>query len=428
MEKALYGQHGFYRTRGGPAAHFRTSVHASPLFAAAIIRLLREIDEALGHPAKITLVDVGAGRGELLEAVRTQLADERDLNHPLTPGPSASSPLASGPLTRDPLTHDPRARDPHAHDPHARDPHAHDRRVRDPHASDPIVRDPHARHPHACDPRARDPLADAPLTDTSPTDTPLVDRLRLLAIERADRPDNLITEIEWRNELPEANTVTGLLVSNEWLDNVPCDVVQATRDGWRSVEVAADGTERLGTAPSREQQAWLSTWWPSDGSSDPAGPPRRAEVGLTRDAAWQKAVAALAHGVAVAVDYTHNRTSRPPFGTLTGYAQGRQTVPIPDGSCDITAHVALDACAAAARAEWTVQSNQRTVFHSLGVTGARPALSLASSDPRGYLRALAQASAAAELTDADGLGGFGWLAQGVSVPMPPSLTRLTRRQ
>ncbi|MGH3417114.1 MAG: SAM-dependent methyltransferase, partial [Actinocrinis sp.] len=144
----------------------------------------------------------------------------------------------------------------------------------------------------------------------------------------------------------------------------------------------------------------------------------RAEIGLSRDTAWQQAVAALHAGVAVAIDYAHSRDSRPPIGTLTGYADGRQTMPIPDGTRDITAHVALDACAAAAAAyaSWTVYATQREVIHSLGITGARPNLALASSDPRGYLRALSQASSAAELTDPDGLGGFGWLAQGVNVP------------
>src|SRR5712664_3084596 len=76
MERALYGPDGFYRTPGGPAAHFRTSVHASPLFASAILRLLREVDEALGRPSELTLVDVGAGRGELSATVAAQLTGE----------------------------------------------------------------------------------------------------------------------------------------------------------------------------------------------------------------------------------------------------------------------------------------------------------------------------------------------------------------
>jgi hypothetical protein len=58
------------------------------------------------------------------------------------------------------------------------------------------------------------------------------------------------------------------------------------------------------------------------------------------------------------------------------------------------------------------------------MTGGRPDLKLASTDPRGYLRALSQASAAAELTDPLGLGGFGWLVQGVGVPVPASLAQL----
>ena len=37
---SLYGTGGFYRTNE-PAAHFRTSVHASPQFTRAILRLVR---------------------------------------------------------------------------------------------------------------------------------------------------------------------------------------------------------------------------------------------------------------------------------------------------------------------------------------------------------------------------------------------------
>jgi SAM-dependent MidA family methyltransferase len=68
MAAALYGEHGFFR-RERPADHFRTSVSASPLFATAIARLVVEVDQALGHPGVITVVDVGAGRGELLSRV-----------------------------------------------------------------------------------------------------------------------------------------------------------------------------------------------------------------------------------------------------------------------------------------------------------------------------------------------------------------------
>src|SRR5687767_965239 len=41
MAAALYGPGGFYHRREGPAGHFRTSVHASPYFATAVLELAR---------------------------------------------------------------------------------------------------------------------------------------------------------------------------------------------------------------------------------------------------------------------------------------------------------------------------------------------------------------------------------------------------
>ncbi|HEY0357140.1 MAG TPA: hypothetical protein VGD11_01080, partial [Mycobacteriales bacterium] len=72
-EQALYGPTGFYRRPEGPAGHFRTSVHASALFARAIVTLLSRVDDALGRPDLLDLVDVGSGRGELLTAVAAEL-------------------------------------------------------------------------------------------------------------------------------------------------------------------------------------------------------------------------------------------------------------------------------------------------------------------------------------------------------------------
>ncbi|MER6023870.1 hypothetical protein ABT141_38050 [Streptomyces anulatus] len=48
-------------------------------------------------------------------------------------------------------------------------------------------------------------------------------------------------------------------------------------------------------------------------------------------------------------------------------------------------------------------------LHRLGVGGGRPPLSLAATDPTGYVTALAAAGEAAELTARGGLGDFGWL-------------------
>jgi len=49
---------------------------------------------------------------------------------------------------------------------------------------------------------------------------------------------------------------------------------------------------------------------------------------------------------------------------------------------------------------------------------------LAATDPERYARALGQASADAELMDAEGLGGFGWLVQAVATSLPAQLAKL----
>ena len=324
MARALYGPAGFFRETA-PAAHFRTSVHASPLFAAAVRLLAERVDAALGRPEDFTLVDMGAGRGELLA---TLAADG-------VPG-----------------------------------------------------------------------------------------RWRLLAVEIADRPAGLDDRVGWRDAPPPR--LTGLVVANEWLDNVPCEVVEYTPDGPRLVDVeAATGAERPGAVPDAGSLAWLARWWPPDGTDgtadEPDEPPARAEVGSGRDAAWADLVARLARGATVAIDYAHEIGARPRHGTLTGYRDGRLVSPVPDGSCDLTAHVALDACAAAGRAagaETSLLLAQRDALRALGVSGARPPIDMARSDPRGYLSALARAGAAAELTDPAGLGGFTWLTQTRGIPSP----------
>lgn len=319
-ETALYGDGGFYRRPEGPAGHFRTSVHASPLFASAVARLLVGTARELGTDC-VDLVDVGAGRGELLTGVLTALRSG-----------------AAGPG--------------------------------------------------------------------------LV--VRAHAVELAPRPAGLDPGIGWSAELPQGTR--GLLFANEWLDNVPADIAEADADGKaRYVLVRADGTERLGDPVTGADAEWLARWWPL------TVPGARAEIGRPRDEAWTRAVASMAEGVAVAVDYAHVRGTRPPFGTLTGFRSGREVRPVPDGSCDLTSHVALDACAEAAAADGAVAEllDQRTALKELGISGERPPLARASTDPAGYVRALAAAGEAAELTARGGLGDFGWLRQRTAPGLRP---------
>nr|WP_184942120.1 SAM-dependent methyltransferase [Planomonospora venezuelensis] len=232
-------------------------------------------------------------------------------------------------------------------------------------------------------------------------------RLRVTAVDLAPRPARLPGEVRWAQDVPEG--IRGLAVANEWLDNVPVDVAEQTPDGPRLVMVdPATGGERLGDRPEEADLAWLDRWWPMRAAGE------RAEIGRPRDEAWASVIVRLARGRAIAVDYAHRADGRPPYGTLAGYRDGAVVAPVPDGSCDITAHVALDAVAAAgerAGAAGTVLTTQREALRALGVTGTRPPAGLARTDPRGYLQALARASEEGELIAAEGLGGFGWLAQ-----------------
>lgn len=189
----------------------------------------------------------------------------------------------------------------------------------------------------------------------------------------------------------EIPLLTGLLVANEWLDAVPLDVVV---DG-RVLHVSGAGEESPGPVST---SPWPARWWPA-GSGD------RVEDGSSRDTAWAHAVSRVRRGLAVAVDYGHLLGDR--RATLTGYRDGRQVRPVPDGRCDLTAHVALDACAAATGARLLTQ---REALRSLGVSAELP------GPGPGYGERLQRASRAAELLDPAGLGSFGWLVQAVGVP------------
>ncbi|MGW3604398.1 SAM-dependent methyltransferase [Micromonospora sp. NPDC005161] len=424
MSQALYGPDGFFVAGTGPADHFRTSVHASPAFASALLRLIAEVDTALGHPSRLDVVDVGAGRGELLHALHGLVAFEGAVG--LAVGVSGE-PTRSGRSGLIP----PRAGSPETLTPTA------------------AVR----------------PSGDEPSAVTIRPS--LAERVRFTAVELAPRPEHLPGEIEWVSEIPAA--INGVLLATEWLDNVPLDVAVHTTDGWRYVLVDPEsGSETVGELVSPDDLDWLTTWWPSaspGADSDPdlaltrtdatsasesgfraarpaqgssltarsrPGCPEtphsdhRSEIGRTRDEAWADAVRKIERGLAVAVDYGHLRESRPVDGTLTGYRAGRQVPPVPDGSSDVTAHVAMDSVASAgaavARCAYSLVS-QREALRALGADGGRPPLSLAGTDPAGYVRALAAASAVAELTDPAGLGGHWWLRQPVGIPLGPAVAR-----
>ena len=69
-----------HRERGGPGpagaeGDFLTAPTAAPLFAATLARLLKKLAEAVGSP--LTLVELGAGEGTLLDRLGTCLGEAR---------------------------------------------------------------------------------------------------------------------------------------------------------------------------------------------------------------------------------------------------------------------------------------------------------------------------------------------------------------
>jgi len=220
---------------------------------------------------------------------------------------------------------------------------------------------------------------------------------RLVGVDLAPRPGDLADRVEWLAAPPD--DITGVVAAVEWLDVVPVDVAERTDNGVRLVEVDDDGTERLGGSVGPDDAAWLDRWWPLPSVGD------RAEIGRPRDDAWRDLMGRLRAGIAVAVDYAAD-PARHAGGTLTGYRDGRQVAPVPDGSMDITAHVLLASCGG-------IGVSQRDALHALGVDGRVPPYGADphGGDPARYAAALQQASDAAELLDPHGLGGFGWLVE-----------------
>lgn len=297
-QDALYGADGFYRKAAGPAGHFATATHGptGAVLADALVRLADQ--KGLTH-----IVDVGAGRGELLGHLRGA-------------GPS----------------------------------------------------------------------------------------LRLTGVDVVSTPPGLPDGVEWLvspggGELPPelAGLTSALVVAHEWLDVVPCAVTQVDEHGvLRRRLVDPTGVESWGPPVTGRELEWSHTHWRGE------HPGERVEIGLSRDVAWSALLRRLDSGLAVAIDYGHRRGHRPREGTLTAYRSGRQVTPVPDGSCDLTAHVAMDSL------DHTELVDQRTALRRLGTLGQPPPVELAHSDPLAYLRGLERSGAAASLTARGGFGDFLW--------------------
>ncbi|RNI25202.1 SAM-dependent methyltransferase [Flexivirga caeni] len=297
-QEALYGPAGFYRRLEGPAGHFATSAQGIPGAGATLAQAIVALAAGAGCTR---VVDVGAGRGELLAGI----------------------------------------------------------------------------------------AAVAP-------------ELELTGVDVVERPAGLPDTAGWLissggRDLPAGLTGLehALVLAHEWLDVVPCPVVEFDGVGWRHVEVDDEGRERAVAPVNAAELQWLQRNWT-------AKPPVRAEVGLPRDAAFRALRDRIVSGLVVVVDYGHLAAARPGDGTLTGYRDGRQCPPRPDGTTDITAHVAMDTLGADRLV------SQRDLFAQLRLRPPDPPIDLAREDPAAYLSGLAARSAYAQLVAPGGLGDFWW--------------------
>jgi SAM-dependent MidA family methyltransferase len=234
---------------------------------------------------------------------------------------------------------------------------------------------------------------------------------RVVAVDVVERPPGLDERIEWVRSPGGAALPTeliglrdALVVAHEWLDVVPCTVAEVDSEGTPRVVLVdpVSGEESLGDVLARTDLGWAEAHWPT------ASPGDRLEVGRSRDEAWADLVSRVASGILVAVDYGHVAGERPSAGTLTAYRHGVQTEPVPDGTMDVTAHVAIDTLDA------DVVGRQRDLLRDLGVQGRTPPQALATTDPLGYLRALERAGAEAELIRRGGFGDFWWAVKRVA--------------
>ena len=179
--------------------------------------------------------------------------------------------------------------------------------------------------------------------------------LRLAGIDLRPRPESLPAGVAWAEDLWDVRYggwTTGradallresgpaMIVCCEWLDDLPCRVVQREADGWREVVVGVGGEQRPGPRLVEEDLDWADRWWPTG---------QRAEIGLTRDRAWSalSGVVRRRGGCAVMIDYGHQQSERPADGSFAAYRDGRSVEPVPSAEVNLTAHVSIDSVRAA---------------------------------------------------------------------------------
>jgi SAM-dependent MidA family methyltransferase len=192
-------------------------------------------------------------------------------------------------------------------------------------------------------------------------------RVLFLALDIRARPTHLHEAIQWiqgdaRETIATIEAGNLFLIAHEFLDDLPCDVVEVDAAGLIHLGVVDDQTQELivgpvlGLAEHQQQLTWLTNWWPAQ------RPLMRIEVGSRRDDFWALATSRITAGFAIAIDYGHVKAERErglwDGGTLTGYRDSKTVTPVTNRSVNLTAHVAMDAVAHASAGNPQTQTFQ----------------------------------------------------------------------
>lgn len=216
-------------------------------------------------------------------------------------------------------------------------------------------------------------------------------------------------------DLP-ATPVTGVVVANELLDNVPFRLLERRGDGgsrWGELRVTLDGDRLVElVVPATDDLARRADELAPDAAVGARIPVQDAAV------AWlDRAIATLERGSVLVVDYvstTAELAGRDPSQWLRTYrGHGRGTAPLVDpGRQDITCEVAVDQLAR--RHPPTRQRTQAEWLAALDIDelveeGRRAWHDAAGAPDLAAMRGRSRVTEAEALTDPDGLGAFGVL-------------------
>jgi SAM-dependent MidA family methyltransferase len=384
VELALYGPGGFYAAGGGAGrsgGDFLTSPEVGPLFGAVVARYLDATWERLGHPDEFVVVEAAAGRGALAISV-------------LAAAPACAPALRYVLVERS-----------------------------------PVLRARQAEHLPLAEPflvlgssREGAELDDSPPGPSGPSGTSGSPGPSGSAPEfaRAGAVGPIVVSLP---DLP-AEAVTGVVIANELLDNLPFRLLERTGTGWvevRVVRAAPDLAVPGSAAGGGSGLAELLV--PADDATaaraDRLAPdaPVGARVPLQDEAGgWlRSAFGVIDRGSVLVVDYavaTSAELAARPWTewvrTYVGHGRGGDPLDGP-GSQDVTVEIAVDQLSMVR--EPSVDTSQSDWLRKWGieqlVDEGRRAWEAGAG--RGHLEALRGRSRIAEaesLCDPSGLGAF----------------------